>query len=350
MVGERVELDELEHLLDALAAARAVPAQHLERQPDVLRHRAPVEEHGVLEDDPVVAVEPRLRRGLAVDGDDAARRRHQVADHAQQRRLAAAGRPDQRDELAGPDVEVDVLERGDVRRAGTSSSAPTVTTLPLALMRRSPARAGRRASRPARRQEEDDPERRGDDVRRPQVPRLERVVLVEVEDRPAEPVLEDDGSSPMIAPTTHAVAATRKRREQERQRRPGRAASRARPTLRGVRAHQLDARGSADCSPRSVLIVTGKNVRYAAITATAPQPSTAPAASGPDDDHRRDREDRDRLRRDDVRHEPALEQPRVDEHDGEDEAERGAEREADRGLLRRHERRLARAPRSAAAR
>src|SRR4029079_19564713 len=33
------------------------------------------------------------------------------------------------------------------------------------------------------------------------------------------------------------------------------------------------ARGSADCSPRSVLIVTGKNVRYAAITATDCQPA-----------------------------------------------------------------------------
>ena len=48
-------------------ALRAVPAEHLERQRDVLRDRAPVEEHGVLEDDPVVAVEPRLLRGLAVD-------------------------------------------------------------------------------------------------------------------------------------------------------------------------------------------------------------------------------------------------------------------------------------------
>ena len=32
-------------------------------------------------------------------------------DDAQQRRLAAAGRPDERDELAPADVQVDVLER-----------------------------------------------------------------------------------------------------------------------------------------------------------------------------------------------------------------------------------------------
>ena len=48
--------------VDALGAARALPAEHLERQGDVLRHRAPVEEDGVLEDDPVVAVEARLVR------------------------------------------------------------------------------------------------------------------------------------------------------------------------------------------------------------------------------------------------------------------------------------------------
>ena len=40
------------------------------------------------------------------------------------------------------------------------------------------------------------------------------------------------------------------------------------------------ARGSADCRPRSVLIATGKNVRYAAITATAPQPCSEPGSFG----------------------------------------------------------------------
>src|SRR4029079_2380912 len=49
--------------------------------------------------------------GLAVDGDPAAGRLDQVADDAQERRLAAPGRPDQRDELALLDLEVDVLER-----------------------------------------------------------------------------------------------------------------------------------------------------------------------------------------------------------------------------------------------
>ena len=38
--------------------------------------------------------------------------------------------------------------------------------------------------------EEEDPDERGDDVRRPELLRLDRVVLVEVEDRAAEAELE----------------------------------------------------------------------------------------------------------------------------------------------------------------
>ena len=58
-----VELDELQHLR-ARRRARFVRSQpsELERQRDVLRHRAPVVEHRGLEDDPVVAVEARLVR------------------------------------------------------------------------------------------------------------------------------------------------------------------------------------------------------------------------------------------------------------------------------------------------
>ena len=93
----------------------AVPAEHLERQRDVLRDGAPVVEHGVLEDDPVVAVEPRLLRRLAVDR---ARvplgRLDEVADDAEQRRLAAARRADQRDELARLDRQVDALRAPSV--------------------------------------------------------------------------------------------------------------------------------------------------------------------------------------------------------------------------------------------
>src|SRR5581483_2467562 len=53
-------------------------------------------------------------RRLPVHRHRAAGRRDQVADHAQQRRLATAGGADQRHELARPQLEVDVLQGGDV--------------------------------------------------------------------------------------------------------------------------------------------------------------------------------------------------------------------------------------------
>ena len=79
-----------------------------------------------------------------------------------------------------------------------------------------------------------------------------------------------------------------------------------------------------------MLTVTGKNVRYAAITETRTQSGGGPAAdrdaAEPDDDDRRDREDRDRLRGDDVRHDAAPEHLEVGEDDTEHEADQGAER------------------------
>src|SRR5215207_1755348 len=85
---------------------------------------------------------------------------------------------------------------------------------------------------------------------------------------PPSPSWIDDGSSPTIAPTTLAVAETL-----NAEKRYGSDAG----TLSFQRIDQRDAayerisssaRGSAESSPRSVLIVTGKNVRYAAMTAT----------------------------------------------------------------------------------
>ena len=111
VVAEAAQLDEIEHLLDALASPLAIPAGELERQRDVLHDRAPVVEHGILEDDPVVVVAARLPRGLAVHDGGALRRLDEVADDAEKRRLAAAGRSDQRDELALLDLEVDALQR-----------------------------------------------------------------------------------------------------------------------------------------------------------------------------------------------------------------------------------------------
>src|ERR671914_198170 len=88
---------------------------------------------------------------------------------------------------------------------------------------------------------------------------------------PPRPSWIDDGSSPMIAPTTLAVA--------EILNAANRYGSDAGTFTFQRTAHRLaayerissSARGSAASRPRSVLIVTGKNVRYAAITATENQ-------------------------------------------------------------------------------
>src|SRR5215210_2634621 len=112
MVLEARQLDQAEHLLHPRGALLAAPAQQLERQADVLRDRSPVVEHGLLEDYPVVVVEPRPVGGLAVHLDGPRSGLDQVADDPQQRRLAAPRGADQRDELARLHLEVNALERG----------------------------------------------------------------------------------------------------------------------------------------------------------------------------------------------------------------------------------------------
>ncbi len=63
----------------------------------------------------------RLRRPagqiLAVEQDAAAVRQIEAGDHAQQRRLAAAGGPEQREEFAGLDGEAHVVDGGEVAEA-----------------------------------------------------------------------------------------------------------------------------------------------------------------------------------------------------------------------------------------
>jgi hypothetical protein len=110
-------------------------------------------------------------------------------------------------------------------------------------------------------EEEGDAEERGDDVGRPEALRRARVVLVEVEDRAAEPVLDRSGKLPMIAPTTHAVAAILKAAK----RYGSEAGTRSfQSTVHRLAAYEFMsscARGSADWRPRRALIATGKKVR-----------------------------------------------------------------------------------------
>src|SRR5215217_3504098 len=78
----------------------------------------------------------------------------------------------------------------------------------------------------------------------------------------------------MIAPTTDAVAATRRAEKRYGIDVGTRSFQRMSQRLPAYERMSSSARGSADWRPRRVLIVTGKNVRYAAITATAPQPES----------------------------------------------------------------------------
>ena len=66
MAHEAAQLDEVEHLFDALVALAALHAQQLERQTDVALHVAPLEEDRRLEDHAVLAPNSRLVSRLAV--------------------------------------------------------------------------------------------------------------------------------------------------------------------------------------------------------------------------------------------------------------------------------------------
>ena len=94
---------------------RLVDAAHLEAEGDVLEHRAVREEREVLEDggDGTLGRLDAVQH-LAVEADRARARLVVAADHPQRRGLAAAGRAEQRHVLAVLDVQVGVLDRGDV--------------------------------------------------------------------------------------------------------------------------------------------------------------------------------------------------------------------------------------------
>src|SRR5919109_410104 len=112
MALEPGQLHKLQQFLHACGTPLAVPAQQLERQRDVLADRPPVVEDRVLEDDSVVAIEPGATRRLPVYDKSSRSWLDQVADDPQERRLAAAGGTDQRDELALAHVEIDGLQGG----------------------------------------------------------------------------------------------------------------------------------------------------------------------------------------------------------------------------------------------
>src|SRR5690606_10655731 len=70
--------------------------------------RPPLEEHRTLKHDTDVGTRPRHR--IVADRDAAARNREQPCRHHQQRTLAATAWTDDRDELAWPYIERDVVD------------------------------------------------------------------------------------------------------------------------------------------------------------------------------------------------------------------------------------------------
>ena len=114
----RSHLDELQHLPHARPDRLPLQLPHLEREREVLEDRH-VRPDGVgLEDDPEVALlggDGNLARhvdeSVVADGDPPGLGMLEAGDRHQRRRLAAAARPEQREELALLDREADVVER-----------------------------------------------------------------------------------------------------------------------------------------------------------------------------------------------------------------------------------------------
>src|SRR5262249_39392045 len=109
---EALQADELDVVRHLLADLVFRGARHPQAVGDVLVHGLPREEAEHLEDDG----DPLRRRRdrHAVDPGDPLHGPEQPVDVAQERRLAAARRADDRDALAVPDLEVDALEDTEV--------------------------------------------------------------------------------------------------------------------------------------------------------------------------------------------------------------------------------------------
>ena len=104
------ELDEVERFLHPRVPLRLRHAVDLEPVGDVVCHRH-MREHGIGLEHHIhgAAVRRDFAHVLAVNIDVALGRHFEAGEHAQQGRLAAARRPEQREELAWLDVEADIV-------------------------------------------------------------------------------------------------------------------------------------------------------------------------------------------------------------------------------------------------
>ena len=117
-VFEAAELYQLKRFGNAILDLAAAHARDLEAVGDIVGD-AHVRKDGI-------ALEHHVHRPLVwrdtghilpVDQDMALGRQFEAGDHAQQRRLAAARRAEQHEELACHDVEADVIDRGHLAEA-----------------------------------------------------------------------------------------------------------------------------------------------------------------------------------------------------------------------------------------
>jgi len=145
-VTRRFELQHAEHLLDARPAVgsgqRTITAQ---RQLDVLDHAEGAVHHGVLEHHGDVAPARTQVGDVTLAEEDApGRGPFQAGDHAQQRRLAAAGRPKQTGHAALGEDGGDVIHRDRGAKAAGEVFEPDVRHGHLAYRCRCACRSPRR--------------------------------------------------------------------------------------------------------------------------------------------------------------------------------------------------------------
>ena len=109
---EALQPDQRQHLGRARLRLALADARERQRQHHVLQRVRPRHQRRVLEHEAEIGLRlaaRRMRRGRPVDR--AGARRAEARDDAQQGRLAAAGRPEQADELAVAQIEIDAADR-----------------------------------------------------------------------------------------------------------------------------------------------------------------------------------------------------------------------------------------------
>ena len=116
-LGQGAETHELERLPPTPADLLSREPAHPEPEGDILEHREVRKERVVLEHERHVArVDGRFCDIDAAQADPSPVRRINPGDHAQDRGLAAAGGPEEGEELAAPDREVDAGHRAHVAK------------------------------------------------------------------------------------------------------------------------------------------------------------------------------------------------------------------------------------------